>query len=116
MRVLVVGAGRLGAQVIAQLRKNKEIEIVVADAHKEPCTVKNRVIDAVDILAHVTPLNFREIVEQVAPDLVLLARTTEDWEQVDVPMGTEYVMGMERELTKMNIAVLPVSGSILGTR
>lgn len=116
MRVLVIGAGRLGAQVIAQLRKNENIEIVVADAHKEPCTVKNGVIKSVDIPVHITPLNFREIVEKVDPDLVLLARTTEDWEQTDVPMGTEYVMGMERELTKMEVAVLPVSGSILGTR
>jgi len=116
LRVLVIGGGKLGAQVIAQLRKNEHIEIVVADAHKEPCTVKNGVIKAVDIPVHITPLNFREIVEQVDPDLVLLARTTEDWEQTDVPMGTEYVMGMERELTKMEIAVLPVSGSILGTR
>ncbi|MBN1678129.1 MAG: hypothetical protein JW880_06280 [Candidatus Thermoplasmatota archaeon] len=116
MRVLVIGGGRLGAQVITQLRKNENIEIVVADAHKDPCTVKNGYIKAVDIPVHITPLNFKEIVEQVDPDLVLLARTTEDWEQTDVPMGTEYVMGMERELTKMEISVLPVSASILGTR
>lgn len=116
MRVLVVGAGHLGAQVIEQLKKNEHIEIVVADAHKEPHAVKAKIIEAVDLPVHITPLNFKEIVEQVDPDLVLLARTTEDWEQTDVPMGTEYVMGMERELTKMHVAVLPVSGSILGTR
>lgn len=116
MRILVVGAGHLGAQVIEQLMKNEHIEIVVADAHKEPHAVKAKVIEAVDLLVHVTPLNFKEVVDEVDPDLVLLARTTEDWEQVDVPMGTEYVMGMERELTKTDVAVLPVSGSVLGTK
>jgi hypothetical protein len=116
LRILVIGAGHLGAQVIGQLMKNEEIEIVVADAHKEPHAVKAKVIEAVDILLHVTPLNFKEVFDEVHPDLVLLARTVEDWEQTDVPMGSEYVMGMERELTKMDRAVLPVCGSILGTR
>lgn len=116
MKVLVIGAGKLGAQVIGQLRKNSRIEIVVADAHEDAYAVKHGVIDAVDMLVHVTPLNFKEVVERANPDLVLLARTVEDWEQTDIPMGSEYVMGMERELTKMGIAVLPVSGHILGPR
>ncbi len=116
MRVLVVGAGHLGALVISQLRKNKDIEIVVADAHKEPYAVKEKIVGAIDVPVHITPLNFKEVVEHVDPDLVLLARTVEDWEQTDVPMGSEYVAGMERELTKMDVAVVPACGSIFGAK
>ncbi|MBU0684264.1 MAG: hypothetical protein KJ653_00210 [Candidatus Thermoplasmatota archaeon] len=114
MKVLVVGAGRLGSQVIKQLRKNPEIQIVVADAHEKPNAVVDGVIRSVDLRVHITPLNFMEIVDRVRPDLVILARTTEDWEQSDVPMGSEYVAGMERELTRTNVAVLPVCEQVMG--
>lgn len=114
MKVLVIGAGRLGAQVISQLKKNKQITIVTADAHSEPEAVRRCVIDKVDINAHITPLNAAEIVEKVKPDLVILARSVDDWEEGDVPMGTEFVMGMERELTRIGVPVLPVSCRVFG--
>lgn len=114
MKVLVVGAGKLGSMVIRQLRKNPRLEIVVADPHKNPCAVvEDRLCDS-HLRVHVTPLNFKEVIDQVKPDLVVLARTTEDWEQSDVPMGAQYVAGMERELTKGDVPVLPVSEQVMG--
>lgn len=114
MKVLVVGAGRLGAQVIKQLRKNEGMEIVVAEAHPEPFAVKSGIIGKVDFAVHVTPLNFDEVVEMAKPDLVVLARTVKDWDQSDAHMGTEYVLGMERELTRTRVPVIPACGDVLG--
>lgn len=114
MKILVIGAGRLGARVISQLKKNDRITIVTADAHSEPEAVRRGVIDRVDIQTHITPLNAKEIVGEVKPDLVILARTVDDWEEGDVPMGTEFVMGMERELTTIGVPVLPVSCRVFG--
>jgi len=114
MKVLVIGAGRLGTQVISQLKKNKDITVIVADAHETPEAVKKGVIEKTDLIAHITPLNIFDIIKQVNPDLVLLARTVDDWEQGDTPMGTEFVMGMERELTTIHVPVLPISCRVFG--
>ncbi len=116
MRVLVIGAGRLGVQTIRQLKKNPDMEVVVADPHERPEALVEGVIDKVDVRAHVTALNFCEVVEAVEPDLVLLARTLEDWEKTDTPMGTQYVMGMEKELTRADVPVIPVCEEVMGTR
>ncbi|MEM0342732.1 MAG: hypothetical protein QXJ32_04785 [Thermoplasmata archaeon] len=114
MKVLVVGGGKLGSMVIRQLRKNPRLEIVVADPHRNPCAVAEDRLCDFHLRVHVTPLNFKEVVDRVKPDLVVLARTTEDWEQSDVPMGAQYVAGMERELTKGDVPVLPVSEQVMG--
>ncbi len=114
MRILVVGAEKLGAQVIKQLKKRDDIDLVVADVNETPAAVSQGLIERVDILAHVTALNFEEIVERAKPDFVILARTISDWQKSDVPMGGEYVLGMERELTKFGTMVLPVDSRVLG--
>lgn len=116
MRVLVIGAGRLGMQTIRQLKKNPRTEIVVADPHDRPDAVAEGVIEKVDVKAHVTPLNFADVLRAVEPDLVLLARTVEDWGKADTPMGTQYVMGMEKELTRGDVPVLPICEEVMGTR
>lgn len=112
---MVIGAGKLGAQVLRQLRKNPDLEVVVADPHDRPLAVAEGLVEKVDLKTHVTALNFQEVVDAVNPDLVLLARTTEDWEKVDTPMGPQYVLGMERELTKSAVAVLPVCEDAMGS-
>lgn len=116
MRVLVIGAGKLGIQVIRQLRKNPDLEILVADPHERPEALAEGVIDKVDLRVHVTPLNVAEVVAATEPHLVLLARTLDDWEKGDTPMGTQYVMGMEKELTRAGVPVLPVCEEVMGAR
>ena len=108
MRVLVIGAGKLGMNVIAQLRKNPEIEVYVADGRDEPEAVKRGVVEKLDVNIQVTALNFQEIVRDINPDLVLLSRTVEDWGQEDNLMGMEYVRSMEREICTFNVPVLPI--------
>ena len=78
MRVLVVGAGRNGARVIRQLRKNQDIEIITADPRADPFAVEEGFIEAVDIQEAFTPLTVDFMLEKAKPDLVLLAMSTED--------------------------------------
>lgn len=78
MRVLVVGAGRTGARVIRQLRKNPDIEIITADPRAEAYAVETGLIEAVDILEGFTPLTVDYVLDQAKPDLILLAMATED--------------------------------------
>ncbi|MDH4122939.1 MAG: hypothetical protein OEV21_02490 [Thermoplasmata archaeon] len=114
MKVLVIGAGKLGAQVISQLKKNPHIKMIVADVRERPAAVEQGIIDKVDLRIHLTPLNIGDIIADVKPDLILLARTVDDWGQGDMPMGTEYVAGMEREISRTSVPVIPVSGRTFG--
>ncbi|UCE90777.1 MAG: hypothetical protein JSV90_04910 [Methanobacteriota archaeon] len=114
MRVLVIGAEKLGAQVIGQLKKIPGVEIVVAERRDRPEAVLNGMIEKVDVVSHVTAMNFGDVLAQTEPDFVVVARTVQDWEKSDTPMGPEYVCGMERELTKFDVAVLPVDSRVLG--
>lgn len=114
MRVLVIGAEKLGAQVIRQLKKIPDVEIVVAERRERPEAVTSGEIEKVDIVSHVTAMNFGEVLSETKPDFVVLARTVQDWEKSDTPMGSEFVCGMERELTKFEVAVLPVDSRVIG--
>lgn len=114
MRVLVIGAECLGVRVIKQLSKVEGIEILVAERRDRPLAVEEGVIEKVDIVAHVTAMNFEDVLAETSPDMVVLARTVEDWDKAETPMGSEYVAGMERELTKFDVPVLPVDSRVLG--
>ena len=78
MRVLVVGAGRAGARVIRQLRKNPAIEIITVDPRADSYAVEKGVIESPDIQEAFTPLTVDYVIDQAKPDLVLLAAATED--------------------------------------
>lgn len=85
MRVLVVGAGRTGARVIKQLRKNPDIEIITADPRADAHAVEKGLIERVDILEGFTPLTVDYVIEKAKPDLILLATATEDLGLGDAP-------------------------------
>jgi hypothetical protein len=112
MRALVVGAGSLGIRVIKQLRKNKGIEIVVADYREDCQAVKEGVIKKVDILEHLTPLNISDCCEDVEPDIVFLCREARDWGHHDTVMATQFISGMEKQLSDYHIPVIPVSSLV----
>ncbi|HSM71826.1 MAG TPA: hypothetical protein VK851_09795 [Anaerolineales bacterium] len=78
MRILVVGAGRTGARVIRQLKKNSNIEIITVDPHPDSYAVEEGLIEAVDIREAFTPLTMNYVLEQAKPELILLAVATED--------------------------------------
>jgi hypothetical protein len=96
MKVLVVGAGRTGARVIRQLRKNPEIEFVTADPRENAFAVETGVIEAVDIQEGFTPLTVDYVLEKAKPDLILLATATEDLELGSAP-GIDILAGALRK-------------------
>lgn len=78
MRILVVGAGRIGARALRQLQKNAALTVITLDPRPEPFAVREGIIDQIDITEALTPLTLEHVLEQARPDLVLLTTTTED--------------------------------------
>jgi len=96
MRILVIGAGRTGARVIKQLRKNPGIVIIIADPRKELFAVEQGIIDAVDIREALTPLTLEHVLKESEPDLVILAMPTEDL-GLGTPPGVDILAEALRE-------------------
>lgn len=73
MRIWVIGAGRMGSSVLRQLQKNRALEIVVSDTQANPKAVQDGVLEQVDFVERVTPLNINEVAKRIHPDLILIA-------------------------------------------
>lgn len=95
-RVMVIGAGKMAAGVLEQLKKNPEIEVVVVDPRERPFALEEGVIDEIDIREPVTPLNLEHIVERAKPDLILLARSAQDLALGQAP-GMDLMAGSLRD-------------------
>jgi ketopantoate reductase len=78
MRILVAGAGRVGARVLRQLKKNPELTVITLDPRESPHAVQQGIIQAVDIHEVLTPLTLKYVLDKARPDLILLATSTED--------------------------------------
>ena len=73
MRVWLIGAGNIGSVVLRQLQKNSSVEIFVSDPSDQPEAVRDGLIERVDLVANITPVNVNEIARRVRPDLILLS-------------------------------------------
>lgn len=110
MRVLVVGAGRAGTRVIRQLQKNPNITVITVDPREQPYAVEAGFIEKVDVQEVVTPLTLEYILEQVHPDLVLLAAATEDLALGHAPGLDLLSDALREELASISdIPVIPVA-------
>ncbi len=78
MKILVVGAGPTGAEVLRQLSKNPRIEVQTLDPRDTPYAVEQGIIAAVDFKESLTPLTLDHVLKQARPDLILLAMSTKD--------------------------------------
>jgi FlaA1/EpsC-like NDP-sugar epimerase len=72
MRIWLIGADDAGSEALRQLRKNPAITVVVSDASDRPKSVSDRVIDKVDMVEHVTPVNVNQLARRIRPDLILI--------------------------------------------
>ncbi|MFN0084458.1 MAG: hypothetical protein ACKVX9_03635 [Blastocatellia bacterium] len=88
MRILVVGAGQIGAKVLQQLKKNPGVTVLTLDPRENPYALEQGIISAVDFRESLTPLNLKYVIEKAKPDLILLARATED-------LGMGKALGMD---------------------
>jgi len=101
MRVLVIGAGPTGTNVIKQLKKNPTISVITADPRERLVAVEEGVIDQVDIRETLTPLTLDKILQESNPDLVLLAMQPED-----MGLGKTAGIGILAEALHEEIAAL----------
>jgi homoserine dehydrogenase len=102
MRILVIGAGKVGTQVLRQLQKNRSLTIITCDPRQEPFAVQEGIITEVDIKETLTPLTLGYILAQAEPDLILLARASEDFGLGKAPGVDVMVDSLKRELASMS--------------
>lgn len=77
MRVWLIGAGKEGTEALRQLQKNDEIEVVVTAHAADPQAVREGVIERVDHVEVVTPVNFAALARRMRPDLILIDSTAQ---------------------------------------
>lgn len=98
MRVLVVGAGRVGARVLLQLKKNPDLTVVTVDPREAPYAVEEGIIPSVDYHNELTPGDLEPLLEEVKPDIVLVTTSAEDIGRTGVPGLELLVEGLRGEL------------------
>ena len=106
MRILVVGAGQVGAQVLRQLQKNPSLIIITCDPREEPFAVQKGIISKIDIQETLTPLTLRYVLAQAEPDLILLASASEDFGLGTAPGVDVMVDSLKRELASISTVPL----------
>lgn len=74
MRIWLIGADHNGTAALRQLRKNPSIEVVVSDSIERPRAVANGIIERIDYIESVTPVNINQLARRVRPDLILIDR------------------------------------------
>ena len=98
MRVLVVGAGMVGARVLRQLKKNPRIEVVTVDPRDRPYAVEQGIIKDVDYHAELNTVELKETLSKVRPDLVLVTTSKEDMARTGVSGLEVLVTALRNEL------------------
>jgi hypothetical protein len=77
MRIWLIGADQRGIEVLRQLQKNSGIEVIVSAAREHPKAVVEKVIDKVNYIDQVTPLNINTLARRIRPDLILIDSSAE---------------------------------------
>lgn len=114
LNVLVVGAGRIGARVLLQLRKNSSLTVVTVDPREEPFSVEEGIIASVDYHSELTPANLEPIIKEVSPDLVLVTTSRDDIGRSGVPGLPVLVEALIQELeATANVPIIAVSRTSL---
>lgn len=102
MRVLVCGAGENGVNVIRQLRKNENIEIIVLDPRENPYGLREGIIEKIDIKEALTPLTIDFVIDEIKPELILFTMEAED-------LGLGSIAGLEVLSSAMRDEVTSIS-------
>ena len=72
MRIWLIGADQNGTDALRQLKKNRNIEVIVSDSTEQPKAVIEKVIAKVDYVETVSPININVLARRIRPDLILI--------------------------------------------
>ena len=112
MKILVVGAGIVGAKVIQQLKKNSEIDMIIVDSRETPHSVQEGIIDTIDYVVELRPIELEPIISEIKPDVVLVTTSPQDISKSSIP-GLEILveaLSIELESTS-KVPIIAVSRS-----
>lgn len=98
LRLLIVGAGKVGARVFLQLRKNPDLCVVTMDPRDNPFAVEEGIIPFVDYKRELNPGELEAVIAEVKPDLVLVTTSREDIGRSGVPGLEILVEALKQEL------------------
>ena len=98
MRVLVIGAGRVGAKVLLQLKKNPNLTVLTVDPREVPYAVEEGIIQSVDYHSELTSGGLAPVLEAVKPDMVIVTTSREDMGRSSVPGLGILVEALQEEL------------------
>jgi FlaA1/EpsC-like NDP-sugar epimerase len=73
MRVWLIGAGSIGAATLRQLQKNPDMTVIVSDPSDNPLALQEGLIDKVDHMEVVNPVNINQLARRIRPDLILIS-------------------------------------------
>jgi hypothetical protein len=73
MRIWLIGAGRIGMNALTQLEKNSDVTVIISDPSQSPPAVQQGLIDKVDYVTNVTPINVNELARRIRPDVILIS-------------------------------------------
>ena len=114
MKILIVGAGVVGARVIKQLRRNPSIEIRVVDSRETPYSVQEGIIETVDYQVELRPIELEQVIREVKPDIVLVTTSPQDISRSSIPGLEILVEALRIELESTSkVPIIAVSRSEL---
>lgn len=90
MRIWLIGADQRGTEVLRQLQKNANIEVIVSDTREQPKAVTDGVIAKVDYVEQVSSVNVNKLARRVRPDLILIDAGAEQRSIGRVTGGTAF--------------------------
>lgn len=112
MKILVVGAGIIGAKVIKQLRKNPEIEMIIVDSRDTPFSIEEGLIDSIDFRVELRPVELEPIIRKIKPDIVLITTSAQDIGRSSIPGLDILVEALSNELEATSkVPIIAVSRS-----
>jgi ketopantoate reductase len=115
LKILVVGAGRVGAKVLLQLKKNPALTVLTVDPRDEPYAIEQGIIESVDYKKELTPRDLGEVLAWVEPDLVLVTTSAGDMGHTGVPGLEILVEALRGELeATANVPIIAVDRSGVG--
>lgn len=113
-RLLVVGAGRVGAKVLLQLKKNPTLIVYTVDPRETPFAVEEGIIVSVDYQRELTPKDLEPVIEEVEPDIVLVTTSRDDIGRSSIPGLEVLVEALRQELEATSkVPIIAVSRTSL---